>query len=56
MDIFLIFSIIYDVFNLMKEVGKKMGEHIKIAITMMIGTLSLAAFGCEAEKRLSIQT
>lgn len=37
----------------MKEVGEKMGKaYKKIAITMMIGALSLAAFGCEAEKRL----
>ncbi|HGI5820232.1 TPA: hypothetical protein ACJS9H_001786, partial [Streptococcus pyogenes] len=36
----------------MKEVGKKMGRaYKKIAITMMIGTLSFAAFGCEAEKK-----
>ena len=39
-------------FNLMKEVGEKMGKaHKKIAITMMIGALSFAAFGCEAEKK-----
>lgn len=39
-------------FNLMKEVGEKMGKaHKKIAITMMIGALSVAAFGCEAEKK-----
>lgn len=37
----------------MKEVGKKMGRaYKKIAITMMVGALSLVAFGCEAEKRL----
>ena len=50
MDIFLIFSIIYDVFNLMKKVGRKWGKHIKIAITIMVGALSLVAFGCETEK------
>ena len=53
MDIFLIFSIICDVFNLMKKVGEKMGKaYKKIAITIMVGALSLVAFGCETEKRL----
>ncbi len=37
----------------MKEVGKKMGRaYKKIAITMMVGALSLVAFGCEAEKKV----
>ncbi len=38
----------------MKEVGEKMGRaYKKIAITIMVGALSLATFGCEAEQKVA---